>query len=188
MVSYYSYWSGVMSRASDSKLRNTPGWQIHGGRCCAVFVWAGLFSSGKRTIFCKYTVQTRRLRATTATSCPTHATHKHRRLGLLASVGVTSLNHLRLICMSDPMLFNISTNHASSFIYLVNSSGFSAKHTALLGFVQLLNNVLRCCDQSNRNAADSNSGLLFFSMRFTYSTAILTVELVSVGVIYRFRG
>lgn len=70
----------------------------------------------------------------------------------------TRLNHLKLICMSDLMLLNISTNHASLFIYWVSSSGFSAKHTALLGFVQLLNNVSRCCDQSNRVAARSSRG------------------------------
>lgn len=68
----------------------------------------------------------------------------------------TRLNHLRLICMSDLILLNISTHHASLFIYRVNSSGFSAKHTALLGFVQLLNNVSRCCDQSNGGAARSS--------------------------------
>lgn len=42
-----SYWSGVVSGASDSELRDTARWQIHGGRCRAVFMWTGILSSGK---------------------------------------------------------------------------------------------------------------------------------------------
>lgn len=107
-----------------------------------------------------------RLKGTT----PTFLTyHTHHRFGV-TSFWSLGLNHLRLICMSDLMLFNSSTNHTSSFIYSVNPSGFSAKHTALLGFVQLLNNILRCCDQSNRNTAHSPERFLFFpSLCSTYS-------------------
>lgn len=56
-LSYYSYRSGVVSRASNSKLRNTTGRQIHGGRRGAVCVRAGVFSPGNSTIFCRYRVE-----------------------------------------------------------------------------------------------------------------------------------
>lgn len=159
MVSYYSYWSGVVSRASDSKLRNTSGRQIHGGRRCAVFVWAGIFSSGKSSIFWRYTLEL----DTHIERNYTHVLHtQHTPQVLDYWLLATLLNHLRLICMSDLILFNSYKNHKSSFIYLVKPSGFSAKHTALLGFVQLLNNILHCCDQSNRNTAHSTEKFLFF--------------------------
>lgn len=61
--------------------------------------------------------QTHRCRATTATS---HTTHTAGSCWLRAM----PLNDLRLICMSDRMRFNISTNHASLFIYLASWSGF----------------------------------------------------------------
>lgn len=46
-------------------------------------------------------------------------------------------------------------------IYLLGELEWFSKHTkqtALLGFVQLLNNELHRCDQSNRDAAHSNWG------------------------------
>lgn len=159
VVSYYSYWSGVVSRASDSKLRNTSGRQIHGWRCCAVFVWAGIFSSGKISIFCRYTLVMDVQMEKGLHPCPSHTTHTAG-LGLLVS-GYAFKSFKTDLHIWSAYLIWCRYDHVSSFIYLVNPSGFSAKHTTLLGFVELLNNILRCCDQSNRNTAHSTESFVF---------------------------
>lgn len=45
---FFSYRSGVVSGATDSELRDTARRQIHGRRCRAVFMRAGILSSGKQ--------------------------------------------------------------------------------------------------------------------------------------------
>lgn len=44
-----SYWVGIMSRATDSKLWNKTRRQIYGGRRRTVFMWTRILSSGKNT-------------------------------------------------------------------------------------------------------------------------------------------
>lgn len=48
LSSLLSYWSWILSRASDSKLWNKTRRQIYGWRCCAVFMWTRILSSGRK--------------------------------------------------------------------------------------------------------------------------------------------
>lgn len=153
-LSYYSYRSGVVSRASNSKLRHTTGRQIHGGRRGAVCVRAGIFSPGKSAIFCRYWVEP----DTQMQSDNGHESHNTHCRFMLASGYAFKWFKTDLHVWSDVIQY---FHKPRLIIYLLGKlERFSkhTKHTTLLGFVQLLNNVLHRCDQSNRDAAHSNWG------------------------------
>lgn len=109
----------------------------------------------------------------------THNTH--RRFGVWLRVSSFKWFKTDLHVWSDAIRY---FHKPPLMIYLLGElEWFSkhTKHTALLGFVQLLNNILRCCDQSNRDAAHSKGCFIFlFSQCFTYSTQSLTVGSLSV--------
>lgn len=87
-----------------------------------------------------------------------HESHNTRRRFMLASGYAFKWFKTDLHVGSDAIQY---FHKPRLIIYLLGElEWFSkhTKHTALLGFVQLLNNVLRRCDQSNRDAAHSNWG------------------------------
>ncbi len=158
-----SYWSGVMSRASNSKLWNKTRRQIYGGRRRAVFMWTRILSSGKITI-CVYTVCLSLQTRTTYWGSERNwrivipDTKKHTHVPQVAIVSckpadihVKSLKAAFLMCRHSLFLSPGCTNEELYKLWIRRKPRspvvFPAlpKHTTLVWFAQLLNNVCLWC-------------------------------------------
>lgn len=115
VTSVTSYWSGVVSGASDSELRDTTRWQIHGGRCRAVFMWTGILSSGK-----------------SKSHSDPHGTHAY----------MASFNWLMQLSYVQNQQQNKNYLNCKK---LLSAGFLPAKHTALVWFELLNNACLCCC-------------------------------------------
>lgn len=125
-----SYRSGVVSRASDSELRNTTGRQIHGGRRRAVFVWTRILSSGKKPMCARtvwFSAQIPAKRWGSNKRIPDTPVHRQLRIW----------NHLRPLGFSD-RLYPLNAPRAIIFLC------YKSDRSCTLGCFSLLNIQLRC--------------------------------------------